>query len=237
MELHREQVNLGEICVQAKQKELLTISFVDGFFTQTQITNAAGTVVKTLSGLTPDSVKYNCESQNLELMISPDKKKAEVKLKEPAKKNLNNLWFTMQNETNLYEFSLMVKVEKEKGVVPQQSQSAAKLPQEGAVHKTVENVNDTVIINNVNKDNYRIVLCDKNAQFENEPDKRIDFDGFAFKEESGDRGWYLIECDGQQCTIVIKKKDGIDVDAKIPVKVRSGEDGVILLRIFKASGR
>lgn len=241
VELHKEKVDLGDIIVQANQKELFTICFVDGLYNQIQIMNAEGSLIKTLPGLNRDSVKYKYTEQNLELMVSPDKKKAELKLKETVektnKKDLEKLSFAMYDDETLFELCFTVKVKKEKEPVqtlpPPSHPTIPKEKQKAdSIVETPENVNDTIVVY-VNKDDYRVVLCDKRGQ--DPADYWIIKTGHSFLEQSADKDWYAIECDGQKCIVVIKKKEGISFNATIPIKVRSGVEGEILLRVFKAN--
>jgi len=116
MELRKETVNVGEININADQKELLTIHF-ESFYTQ--IYDSEGKAITmgntTFPKLNPDSVK--CKESIFMQWISPDKKIVELKLTEKAselKKELNNgkneLHFSMQDDKTLYMISFKVRL-------------------------------------------------------------------------------------------------------------------------------
>ena len=237
VELRKEQVNLGEISILADQQELLTIEF-EQFFTL--IKESEGKVLKRIdkldAELNPASVKP--VESIVELLFN--ERKVVLRLTKPAKKMkkklVEPLHFTMQNETESYEFSFTVKVIEEKPTVhtptPSQPTTPTEKPKTDSIVEKVENVNDTIVVY-VNKDGYRIVLCDKRGQ--DPADYWIIKAGHSFLERSADKGWYALECDGQKCIVIIKKKEDISFNATIPIKVRSGVEGEVLLRIFKAN--
>lgn len=235
VELHKDQVNLGEISIKTDQQELLVIEF-EQFYTL--IKDSEGKTLKRIdkfdAELTPASVK---PVESIVESLS-NERKVVFKLTKPAKKLKKNLaeplHFTMQNETTLYEFSFKVRVDEGKKEVKTKTVTPPTTPDKTeAIAKTVENVNDTIVVY-VNKDNYRIVLSDKKG--ETPADYWIVREGHSFLERNADKGWYAIECDGQKCVVIIKKKDDIVFNATIPIKVRSGVEGEILLRVFKANG-
>lgn len=238
VELQKESVNLGEIMVNVDQKELLTIEF-EPFFTLIKDTN--GKLHKRIDKLdaefNADYVKS--DGSFLDLMVSSDKKKVELKLTKPArklqKKLADPLHFFMQSESKLYDFYFVVKVVEEKKtttITTTVPPSPVTTGEAETRKEIVENVNDTIVVY-VNRDEYRIVLSDKRTQ--DPADLWVIKAGHSFLERTADKGWYTLECDGQKCIVVIKKKTGIDFNATIPIKVRSGTEGEILLRVFKTN--
>lgn len=250
VELRKEQVNLGEIVVQASRKELLTFEFRDGFYTQLQIINPEGSLVKTLSGINPDSVKYKYDEQNLELMFSPDKKKAELKLKEAVdeidKKVLQKLSFTMQDEKTLFEFCFKVKVkekepDKPRGSEPKTSTGPVNTPNsqtnDSVAESVQESLDQTLDVVRVNKDGYKIAL------FSSEPEGIDDYDchmkiDYAFVAESKSTEWYTLTNDGNLCSITIPEKDKIPFNESIQLTIKRGEErGTITLPIVKSGSK
>lgn len=237
--LLKEQVDLGVVNVKANQQELLTIEF-GSFFTL--INDSNGKLLKRIDKFDGEfnSDGVRSDVAFLDLMVSSDKKRMELKLTKPAgemKKGLTDpLHFSMQNETGQYEFGFTVKVIEDKQPVqtqtPPYSTTPTEKPKTDSIVEKVENVNDTIVVY-VNKDGYRIVLCDKRGQ--DPADYWIIKAGHSFLERSADKGWYALECDGQKCIVIIKKKEDIPFNATIPIKVRSGVEGEVLLRIFKAN--
>lgn len=239
VEPRKEQVNLGEISIIADQQELLTIEF-EQFFTL--IKDSEGKVLNRIDKLDAELNPASVKPVESIVELLSNERKVVLRLTKPAKKLKKKLdeplHFTMQNKTVQYEFGITVKVIEEKQSVQTPTPSHPTIPKEkqkaDSILETVENVNDTIVVY-VNKDDYRVVLCDKRGQ--DIADYWIIKVGHSFLEQSADKDWFAIECDGQKCIVVIKKKEDIPFNATIPIKVRSGVEGEILLRIFKANSQ
>lgn len=232
VELHKEKMDLGEISVHANQSELLTIRF-ENFYTQ--IDNIEGVQVnrQTLPEFIPDSVKWE---EPLDLKFSLNKKKADLKLTntlENMGKTKQKFSFTMQNESELYEFRFTVKVkienspERKPTSTPQNTDPVSEIVE-------VENVNDTIQVY-VNKNDYCIILC-SNENDVRGADHPIVKKDYAFLQADSECDWYKITNDNNyRCTIVVKDKNKIPSGgACVPIKVRSGEEGFIVLEIHNA---
>lgn len=238
VELCKESVDLGKLKVGGDQRDLIAIDFSSCYPRIIDLTN--GKALKSINELTEfyaDSIKRSDETI-LDLMVSYDKKEVDLKLAKPARKLKSSLLnrklhFSMQNESKFYDFSFEVEVVEN----THSEITITNLPPEkervGKDDVFSENVNDTIVVY-VNKDDYRIVLCDQITE-EDKADYCIEKKSHSFLEQNTDKGWYFLECNGQKCIVVIRKKTEIGFNATIPIKVRSGVEGEILLRVFQSS--
>ena len=242
MELRKETVNVGEININADQKELLTIHF-ESFYTQ--IYDSEGKAITmgntTFPKLNPDSVK--CKESIFMQWISPDKKIVELKLTEKAselKKELNNgkneLHFSMQDDKTLYMISFKVRIKENETIRRNGNHDNQSGDNSDAQSSTSpkENPNDTTFIINVTKDNFKIAL------YSSQPDEN-DLDGIDDKKKvnfaidkllSPQQDWFsVIRNDGNLCVIGLKRNK-IPTGASIELGLKNVE-GKITLRLLR----
>lgn len=246
VELHEEQVNLGEISIKADQQDLLSIEF-EQFFTL--IKDSEGKVLNRIDKLdvelTPASVK---PVESIVELLS-NERKVVLKLTKPAKKLKKKLaeplHFTMQNETKLIKFSFTVKENeidtKKENVIGNNkntvSTNISKSEENQDNVESKESLDQTFEAIRVNKDGYKIAL------FSSEPDGIDDYDyhkkiDYAFVAELKSTEWYTLTNNGNLCSITIPEKDKIPVNASIQLTIKRGEErGTITLPIVKSGSK
>lgn len=245
-ELQKKQVNLGEITIKADQQELLTIEF-EHFFTL--IKNSEGKVLNRIDKLDAELNPASVKPVESIVELLSNERKVVLKLTKPAKKMkkklVEPLHFTMQNETTLYEFSFMVKVDEsdsKKENVSGNNKSADNTnidkseenPDNGESKESLDQLFDAI---RVNKDDYKIAI------FSSEPEGIDDYDchkkiDFAFVAESKSTEWYTLTNDGNLCSITIPERDKIPFNASIQLTIKRGEErGTITLPIVKSGSK
>lgn len=227
-------MDLGDIIVKDDEKKLITIDF-NHFFTLIKVVNSNKEYNLDAEF---DPKMFKCDESVIEVMsnekkveLSLTKKTAELRTELEQRKKLKQPFrFILQNETTVYEFYFNVKAEKTTSKT--NSLSPSVINSNPTNPPDDKPFCDTVPPIFVNKDDYRIVLCDK--QSDDPADYWVIKRGYSFLTHGSDKGWYAIENDGYKCCIIIKRKSEIPFDAKIPIIVRSGVEGIVLLRIVPA---